>query len=87
MFAQYKYTNSRYSATKDSLQLAKSDNIQLMAEKVDFETRVGLLGNTDMLRDFKITEGKLQEQIKRNEDTRRRLGWWWEGFKKSGGNI
>lgn len=63
------------------------DILNVRGEKVDCENRAGMVANMDMLRDFKLTEEALARQIKTNQDMERRLGWWWEGFKKSGENI
>ena len=51
------------------------------------ETQAGLLGNMAMLRDYQSTVDSLQREVNRNDLMRRRLGWWWEGFKKTGENI
>ena len=84
---QYSGLNKQYSETKNRLGEVKAEQARLRAEKVECEARAGMVANIDMLRDFTITEEALAGQIKTNEDMKRRLGWWWEGFKKSGENI
>ena len=84
---QYAGLNKQYLEKKNRLGEVKAEQARLRAEKVECEARAGMVANIDMLRDFTITEEALAGQIKTNEDMKRRLGWWWEGFKKSGENI
>ena len=84
---QYAGLNKQYLEKKNRLGEVKAEQARLRAEKVECEARAGMVANIDMLRDFTITEEALAGQIKINEDMKRRLGWWWEGFKKSGENI
>ena len=84
---QYQGLHNQYSDKKKRLDEVKAEQTRLRAEKVDCETRAGMVANLEMLRDFTLTEDSLASQVKTNEDMKRRLGWWWEGFKKSGENI
>ena len=84
---QYEGLDIQYSDRKRQLGEVKAEQARLRAEKVECEGRAGMVANLDMLRDFSLTEDSLARQIKRNEEMKSRLGWWWEGFKKSGENI
>ena len=84
---QYAGLNKQCSERKKRLEEVKAEQARLRAEKIECEERAGMVANIPMLRDFTITEETLARQIQTNEDMKSRLGWWWEGFKKSGENI
>ena len=77
----------KYSLTKSTLEREKSEEGRLKTERSNMETQAGLLGNMAMLRDYQSTVDSLQREVNRNDLMKRRLGCWWEGFKKTGENI
>ena len=87
MAAECEMLIKKYSLTKSTLEREKSEEGRLKTERSNMETQAGLLGNMAMLRDYQSTVDSLQREVNRNDLMRRRLGCWWEGFKKTGENI
>lgn len=77
----------KYFKTKDRLEQEKRELGVLKKERAEHEDRAGLLTEIQLLRDYQRTEEDLETEVKRNAEMKRRLGWWWEGFKRSGENI
>ena len=58
------------------------DNLQISTWLLYFmfpESKAGMLKNIPMLRDLKLTEEDLHFQVRRNENLKKKLGFWWEG--------
>ena len=85
--AESQILDEKYLTLKGRLEAERRELGRLRGEREEFEGRAGLVTEVHLLRDYQRLEEDLQREIRRNTDTSRRLGGWWEGFRKSGENI